>query len=141
MEAAKEIGVAQKIKDKIEAVATKMTECSVAARRLKRGNGWNVLVSCESITFYGEDQYGTSAERIKKMGITTVAFPSASMFHPFQFFRITFDTKNGDAESARAKVFEFYEHQMHTLGVSYHVAFTLTNVALHQQTFIYEIYI
>lgn len=133
--------MAQKIRDKIEAVAMKMTERSIAARRLKRGNGWEILVGCESITFYGKDQFINSAERIKQFGITASAFPSASNTHPFQFFRITFDTKNGDEVKARTKIFEFYEHQLHTLGVSYHLAFRIENAVLQHQTFIYEIYI
>lgn len=133
--------MAQKTRDKIEAVAMKMAERAVASRRLKRGNGWEVLLGCESIVFFGKDHYASSAERLKKYCIVASAYPSATNFHPFVFFRLTFDNRNGENETARRKVFSFLEKQFATLGVNYHIAYSLIDKSAHSETFIYEIYI
>lgn len=133
--------MAQKTRDKIESVALKMAERAVASRRLKRGNGWEVLLGSECIVFFGKDHYATSAARLKKYCICASAYPSATNFHPFVFFRLTFDTRNGENENARRKVFSFLEKQLLTLGVNYHIAFALNDKSAQSETFIYEIYI
>lgn len=133
--------MAQKARDKIVAIADKMYERASASRRLKRGNGWDVLLGCECIVFFGKDHYATSANRLKKFGITASAYPSANNHHPFVFFRLSFSTRNGECEKARGKVFAFFEKQLFSLGVNYHVASVIDDKAAHAETFIYETYI
>jgi len=133
--------MAQQICEKLTSISCRMKERACAARRLNRNNGWEVLQNTENIRYHGADEYASSYDRLKAYGLTAEKLPQASNDRPCQLFRLTFHEKSESDVPKRVRVFDFFEKQMHTLGINYRVFSKVSNVFNATFTIVYELYI